>query len=93
LMARLGLPVVLVARSRLGTINHTLLSLAALRNRGLTVLGVVMNGPSNPPNCTALEDYGRIPVKELPHVDHLDSVAVASLTRVFKDAVMAVRCR
>jgi dethiobiotin synthetase len=44
LMARLGLPVVLVARTTLGTINHTLLSLAALRARGLTVAGVVLVG-------------------------------------------------
>lgn len=44
LMHVLGLPVVLVARRGLGTINHTLLSLEALRGRGLCVLGVVLNG-------------------------------------------------
>src|SRR5690606_30217511 len=53
--ARLALPVVLVARSTLGTINHTLLSLHALRARGLPVLGVVMNGPPSPGNREALE--------------------------------------
>ena len=41
--ARLGLPVLLVARPGLGTINHTLLSLACVRGRGLRCCGVVLN--------------------------------------------------
>jgi dethiobiotin synthetase len=59
LMERLSLPVVVVARSGLGTINHTLLTLRALNDRGLTVLGVVMNGPKNKSNREALEHYGK----------------------------------
>jgi dethiobiotin synthetase len=59
LMAHLGLPVLIVARSTLGTINHTLLSLAALRRRGLEILGVVLNGPSNAGNREAIEHFGR----------------------------------
>ncbi|HUS46796.1 MAG TPA: dethiobiotin synthase [Phycisphaerae bacterium] len=39
----LALPVVIVARSGLGTINHTLLTLHAARSAGLNVAGVVMN--------------------------------------------------
>jgi dethiobiotin synthetase len=39
----LGLPVVIVARPGLGTINHTLLTIAALRTAGLSVAGVVIN--------------------------------------------------
>ena len=43
LMQAMGLPVVLVARRGLGTINHTLLSLGALRGAGVRVLGVALN--------------------------------------------------
>ena len=43
LMEALGLPVLLVASTRLGTINHTLLSIEALRQRGLYCLGLVLN--------------------------------------------------
>ena len=39
---------VLVARTALGTINHSLLSLEALRARGIAVLGVVFSGEANP---------------------------------------------
>ena len=48
LMVALGLPVVVVARSELGTINHTLLTLDQLRRRGCPLLGVVVNGPFQP---------------------------------------------
>ena len=40
-----NLPVVLVARAGLGTINHTLLTVEALRRRGLTAIGIFLNQP------------------------------------------------
>jgi len=46
-MVRWGLPVVLVARTSLGTINHTLLSIEALRSRGLVLAGVAFVGDGN----------------------------------------------
>jgi dethiobiotin synthase len=62
LMRGLGLPVLLACRSGLGTINHTLLSLAALRERGVEVHGVVMVGPENEDNRNAIEKYGGVQV-------------------------------
>lgn len=62
LIKRLSAPVLLVARSSLGTINHTLLSLEQLRREGLEVMGVVMNGPRNKENREAIEHYGSIRV-------------------------------
>lgn len=80
LMARLALPVVLVARSTLGTINHTLLSLAALRSRALPIAGVVLNGPPNAGNRTAIERFGRVRiVAELARIDPLDAAAIDRL--------------
>ncbi len=77
LMARLGLPVVLVARSGLGTINHTLLSLEALAVRGVSVLGVIVNGPSNPANAEAIRHYGKVRIiMELEPMEPLDAEAV-----------------
>lgn len=80
LMAQLRLPVILVARSALGTINHTLLSLQAIRRRNLECVGVIMNGPINDSNHNAIEYYGEVPViAEIPILDEvtpetLDSV-------------------
>jgi malonyl-CoA O-methyltransferase len=79
LMARLGLPALLVAGSGLGTINHTLLSLEALRARGLAVAGVVMNGPANPANRRAIETFGAVAViAELPLLEPLDGASLAA---------------
>jgi len=50
------LPVLLVARSGLGTLNHSLLSLEAMHHRGITVLGLVLNGPEHPNNRKTLEE-------------------------------------
>lgn len=60
LMAALGLPVVVVARDRVGAINHTLLTLEALRARGLAVRGVALVGGGA--NRRAIEAYGRVAV-------------------------------
>lgn len=62
LIERLAAPVILAARSSLGTINHTCLTLAALRSRNLPVLGVILSGPLNPGNRAAIEHFGKVPV-------------------------------
>jgi dethiobiotin synthase len=62
LMGALGAAVVVAARSGLGTINHTLLTLEALRGRSLRVAGVVLVGEKNRDNCAAIEKYGQVPV-------------------------------
>lgn len=62
LMVQWGVRVLLVARSTLGTLNHTLLTLRALKEAGLSCLGVVMVGPPAPHNVNAIEDFGYVPV-------------------------------
>lgn len=68
LAVMLGLPLLLVARPGLGTINHSLLSLAEARRKGLRVCAVVLNGkrPTNDPsvrgNARAIAHYGKVPV-------------------------------
>jgi dethiobiotin synthase len=87
LIAALGLPTVVVARARLGTINHTLLTIEALRARALTVAGVVMVGKPNADNREAIERYGGVRVAgELPKLEPLTPAslrrwAVAELDR------------
>jgi dethiobiotin synthase len=58
LVRALGLPVVIVCRSGLGTINHTLLTIEALAHRSLPSVGVVLVGPHNLDNRQAIEQYG-----------------------------------
>ena len=77
LMARLGLPAVLVARTTLGTINHTLLSLEALRARFLAVWGVVLAGPDHPGNAEAIARLGRVRI--LARLEPLAAVTPAAV--------------
>lgn len=62
LIAQLGIPALVVARSELGTLNHTFLTLEALRKYDIPVLGVIMNGPRNESNRKAIEYYGQVDV-------------------------------
>lgn len=81
LMARLDLPTLIVSRSTLGTINHTLLTIEALRRRSISVAGVVMVGPPNPENRHAIARYGEVHVLgEMPMFDPLTPDALAKWT-------------
>lgn len=80
MFARWDLPVILVARTQLGTINHSLLSLEALRSRGLTVAGVAFCGDANPASEAAIAGMGQtVHLGRLPRLDPLtpDSLAEA----------------
>ena len=79
LMTRLGLPVLVVTRSSLGTINHTLLTLECLRARSLVVAGVVMVGEASLHNQAAIEHYGRITVlAQMPSLEPLSPGTLAA---------------
>lgn len=81
-MARLGLPALVVARTALGTINHTLLTLEALKQRSLKVAGVVMVGERNEENRHAIEHYGRTRViGEMPLFRELTAAVVGDWAR------------
>jgi dethiobiotin synthetase len=81
LMLHLRLPVVLAARSTLGTINHTLMSLRVLQTSGIEVRGVVLIGPENPENRKAIECYGKVQV--IGQVPMLQNINRQVLREVF----------
>jgi dethiobiotin synthetase len=79
LVQKLKLPAIIVARSSLGTINHTCLTIDALRYAGVPVLGVIMNGPKNEENKRAIEHYGKVTVlDEVESFEQLDYAALKS---------------
>ncbi|VWX52816.1 dethiobiotin synthase [Novosphingobium sp. 9U] len=79
LFARWGHPVVLVARTELGTINHSLLSMEALRARQVPLLGIAFVGDANPDSEETIAAMGRIKrLGRLPRLDHLDAASLES---------------
>jgi dethiobiotin synthetase len=81
LMRHLRLPVVVAARTSLGTINHSLLTLSALRSAQIEVRGVVLIGEENLENCRAIEHYGGVRV--VGHIPFLEKINRAALLDVF----------
>ena len=77
LIRRLGLPVIIVTRPTLGTINHTLLTIEALSNRYIEIAGLVMNGGYDNYNRRAIEHFGGVPV--LAHLPAFDKPVGYSL--------------
>jgi dethiobiotin synthetase len=77
LIGALDLPVLVAARSTLGTINHTLMTIEVLRRRMLRVAGVVMVGEPNDENRLAIEKYGAAEViAQMPRFDPLTPQAL-----------------
>ena len=69
-----NLPVILVCKSSLGTLNHTLLSIEALQKRNINILGLVVNGEKHLDNPKTLVEFSRIPViAEFPYLPKVDS--------------------
>jgi dethiobiotin synthetase len=78
LFARWQLPVVLAARTALGTINHSLLSIEALRTRGVPILGVAFIGEANADNEDTIAAIGKVRrLGRLPWLDRLDPERLA----------------
>ncbi|MGH6866391.1 MAG: dethiobiotin synthase [Methyloceanibacter sp.] len=83
----LNLPVILASRSTLGTINHTLLSIEAIRRRGLPLAGVVITGPETPHNRVAIERYGKVEV--IAEIPWLETVNCAALKEIQAEVDLA----
>lgn len=86
LIAQLGADVILVSQNYLGSINHTLLSIALLEQRQIPLTGIIFNGEPNASseeyilNYTKIPLLGRIPL--LPGIDKNAIKEAGSLIRL-----------
>ena len=68
----LGLPVILVAANRLGAINHILLSVAAIKAKGLTCAGIVLNQLEDEMDTPMITNKGILEsLTDIPLLDHI----------------------
>lgn len=81
--ARWELPVILCARTGLGTINHTLLSIEAMRARDIIIHGVAFVGDENADSQRTICDIGG--VTHLGRLPRLDRLSSATLKQGFAD--------
>jgi dethiobiotin synthetase len=91
LVARLGLPVLVVARAAVGTINHTLLTVRQAQSLGLRVLGVVINYEKPMSDCETVskpEEMAHfMDVPLLGRFPHLDSLDRETLKKAVADSL------
>jgi dethiobiotin synthetase len=79
LFASWGKPVILCARTGLGTINHSLLSIEALKARGVPIAGIAFIGEAHAENERIVPQLsGARALGRLPHLDLLDAGRLAS---------------
>lgn len=77
LFAHWGAPVILCARTELGTINHSLLSIEALRARAIPLAGIAFIGDPHEENERIIPALGQVRcLGRLPRLEHLDAGAL-----------------
>lgn len=81
IFARWGLPVVIVARTGLGTINHSLLTIEALRARNVPILGMAFSGDAAEDSEATIAAIGG--VRRLGRLPRLDPLTPATLAEAF----------
>jgi len=77
LLAQWKFPVVLVAATRIGTINHSLLSIEALKRRAVPILGIAFSGDEAPESARIIAELGGVKILgNLPRLDPLDAATL-----------------
>ncbi len=80
LVEKLKLPVVLVSNNYLGSINHTLLSVSALKQRNIHILGIVFSGDSFPSSEEYILSHSKLPLLfSIPTMPNLNKDAFEKL--------------
>jgi dethiobiotin synthetase len=78
LFAKWDMPLILCARTALGTINHTLLSIEALHSRRMRLHGLIFVGDDNPDNMRTIAEISRARILgRLPWLESLDRAALS----------------
>lgn len=78
LIQKMGLPAILVSRNYLGSINHTLLSIAALKQHHIPIKGIIMIGDKNEASEDAIQHIGRISIlHHIPISEKLDEAFIS----------------
>lgn len=87
LIQKLGLEVILVSKNYLGSINHTLLSVEALRSRNIVIKGIVFNGEANEASESIINKMTGLNV--IAHIPVLESVSKESIKQVAENTELS----
>lgn len=89
LITQLQLPAIVVARSGLGTLNHTLLTIEVLKNKNIQIKGIILSGPPHPLNKRDLENWSNAPILlELPRLAQITKQEILKAFQSFPASVL-----
>ncbi|GGZ55255.1 dethiobiotin synthase [Mesonia mobilis] len=78
--------IIVVSRHYLGSINHTLLTIEALKSRGLTCAGIIFSGEEHPATESIIEEMAQVPI--LGRIDqepYFDENVVREYAEIFRE--------
>lgn len=82
LIKKLDFPVIIVARTGLGTLNHTFLTIEALKNRNTPIAGLILSGTPHSRNKKDLESLTEVPI--ILELDYLEDITEENLIESFE---------
>lgn len=78
LIAGLNIPVILVSKNYLGSINHTMLSINTLKSRGIELAGIIFNGKPTPTTESIIEKMTGVKViARIPELGEVNAETIA----------------
>ena len=83
--------IIIVSRHYLGSINHTLLTIEAIKNRGLSIAGIIFSGNENKPTESLILNYSKVKfIGRINEEPYFDKNVIAEYADLFRDNLMAI---
>lgn len=91
LIQKLALPVILVSKNYLGSINHTLLSIYALKRYNIPIKGIIISGEAHTPTEKAIESIGGVKIlHHIPYTENLNQWFIKEQAEKLVDKLLHV---
>jgi len=83
--------IIIVSRHYLGSINHTLLTIEAIKNRGLSIAGIIFNGNENKATESLILNYSKLKfIGRINDEPYFDKNVICEYADLFRDKIMAI---
>ncbi len=91
LISQFNLPVLLVARNYLGSVNHTMLSIEALQSKNVSVAGIIFNGEQSSANENYIRHHAEVPLLARVGVEEMiDQLTVKRYAAIFRESLSSI---
>jgi dethiobiotin synthetase len=83
--------IIIVSRHYLGSINHTLLTIEAIKNRGLSIAGIIFSGNENKATESLILNYSKLKfIGRINEEPYFDKNVISEYADLFRDNIMAI---